>query len=58
MSKLFDKWIYIKKKFVFVYIYIYLNYGFLKIEILNLWLNIELFDILKGFRVLLIKFEI
>lgn len=46
------------KKIVFVYIYIYLNYGFLKIEILNLWLNIELFDILKGFRVLLIKFEI
>lgn len=57
MSKLFDKWIYIKK-IVFVYIYIYLNYGFLNIEILNLWLNIELFDILKGFRVLLIKFEI
>lgn len=47
-----------KKKIVFVYIYIYLNYGFLNIEILNLWLNIELFDILKGFRVLLIKFEI
>lgn len=46
------------KKIVFVYIYIYLNYGFLKIKILNLWLNIELFDILKGFRVLLIKFEI
>lgn len=57
MSKLFDNE-YIYKKIVFVYIYIYLNYGFLNIEILNLWLNIELFDILKGFRVLLIKFEI
>lgn len=49
----------IKKMYLYIYIlYIYLNYGFLNIEILNLWLIIELFDILKGFRVLLIKFEI
>lgn len=47
-----------KKKTVLVHIYIYLNYGLSNIEISNPWPNIESFDISKGFRALLIKFEI
>lgn len=46
------------KKTVLVHIYIYLIYGLSNIEISNPWPTIESFDISKGFRALLIKFEI
>lgn len=47
-----------KKNCTCTYIYIYLNYGLSNIEISNPWPTIESFDISKGFRALLIKFEI